>query len=208
MNEITNNEERLFNNPCGIIDDIRGRNEPHVNTGGYLTNWFVGKRIKEDIIDNQRAYYDKQVLKNVSKQLVNKYHTDWGNEKLKHCLRSAYLFIEDEILYAMRTKLNWTHLYILMGMSDILARQFYLGMAKIERWSTRTLEDKIDKQLYEETAISRRSEEVTKQNVQKDRETHTIVSDKVLRISYFWDILGFLNLFSEEELDTVVLLSG
>lgn len=109
---------------------------------------------------NQRADYGKQVLQNVSKQLVNKYGSGWGHEKLKHCVRSAYLFTEDEIRYATRTQLNWTHIRIFMGVSDPLARQFYLEMAHIERWSTRILEDKIDGQLYERTAISRRPEEV------------------------------------------------
>lgn len=55
-----------------------------------------------------------------------------------------------------RVQLNWTHIRILMEVSDPLARQFYLEMAHIERWSTRILEDKIDGQLYERTAISRR----------------------------------------------------
>ena len=29
-----------------------------------MTNWYVGKRIKEDILYNQRAEYGKQVIKN------------------------------------------------------------------------------------------------------------------------------------------------
>ena len=205
MNEIVNGEKQLFNDLCGIIDDVRGRIATYVNTGVCLTNWSVGKRIKEDVLYNQRADYGKQVLQNVSKQLVNKYGAGWGYEKLKHCVRSAYLFTEDEILYATRTQLNWTHIRILMGVSDPLARQFYLEMAHIERWSTRILEDKIDGQLYERTAISRRPEEVIKQELQKVRETHVVVPDMVFRSTYFFDILGLPDVFSEEELENAVL---
>lgn len=154
---------------------------------------------------NQRADYGKQVLKNVSKQLVNKYGAGWGYEKLKHCVRSAYLFTEDEIRYATRTQLNWTHIRILMGVSDPLARQFYLEMAHIERWSTRDLEDKIDGQLYERTAISRRPEDVIKQELKKVHETHAVVPDMVFRSTYFLDILGLPDVFSEEELENAVL---
>lgn len=205
MNEIVNGEEKLFNDLCGIIDDVRRRIATYVNTGVCLTNWTVGKRIKEDVLYNQRADYGKQVLQNVSKQLVNKYGSGWGYEKLKHCVRSAYLFTEDEIRYATRTQLNWTHIRILMGVSDPLARQFYLEMAHIERWSTRILEDKIDGQLYERTAISRRPEEVIKQELQKVRETHAVVPDMVFRSTYFLDILGLPDVFSEEELENAVL---
>jgi predicted nuclease of restriction endonuclease-like (RecB) superfamily len=205
MNEIVNGEKQLFKDLCGIIDDVRGRIATYVNTGVCLTNWSVGKRIKEDVLYNQRADYGKQVLQNVSKQLVNKYGAGWGYEKLKHCVRSAYLFTEDEIRYATRTQLNWTHIRILMGVSDPLARQFYLEMAHIERWSTRILEDKIDGQLYERTAISRRSEEVIKQELQKVRENHAVIPDMVFRSTYFLDILGLPDVFSEEELENAVL---
>ena len=50
-----------------------------------------------------------------------------GYEKLKHCVRSAYLFSEEEIRYATRTQLNWTHLRSLMGIKDPLERQFYVS---------------------------------------------------------------------------------
>ena len=205
MDEIAKDEEQLYNDLCGIIDDVRGRIATYVNTGICLTNWYVGKRIKEDVLYNQRADYGKQVLKNIAKQLVNKYGSGWGYEKLKHCVRSAYLFSEDEIRYATSTQLNWTHLRILMAVSDNLARQFYMEMCNIERWSTRTLEEKIDEQLYERTAISRRSEEVIKQELQKVRETHAVVPDLVFRSSYFLDMLGLPDMFSEEELETAVL---
>lgn len=205
MDEIAKDEEQLYNDLCGIIDDVRGRIATYVNTGVCLTNWYVGKRIKEDILYNQRADYGKQILKNIAKQLMNKYGSGWGYEKLKHCVRSAYLFSEDEIRYATSTQLNWTHLRILMAVSDNLARQFYMEMCNIERWSTRTLEEKIDEQLYERTAISRRPEEVIKQELQKVRETHAVVPDLVFRSSYFLDMLGLPDMFSEEELETVVL---
>ncbi len=205
MDEIAKDEEQLYNDLCGIIDDVRGRIATYVNTGVCLTNWYVGKRIKEDVLYNQRADYGKQILKNIAKQLINKYGSGWGYEKLKHCVRSAYLFSEDEIRYATSTQLNWTHLRILMAVSDNLARQFYMEMCNIERWSTRTLEEKIDEQLYERTAISRRPEEVIKQELQKVRKTHAVVPDLVFRSSYFLDMLGLPDMFSEEELETAVL---
>ncbi len=74
----------------------------------------------------------------------------------------AYTFSEDEIGYAVRTQLTWTHLRCLISIDDPLERQFYMQMVSIEHWDTRPLAEKIDQQLYQRTAISRKPEEVIK----------------------------------------------
>ena len=113
-------ESQLYNDVCQIIDGARSRIATYVNTEACLTNWYVGKRIKEDVLYNKRAEYGKQVVRNLSIKLTERYGTGWGYEKLKHCVRSAYLFSEEEIRYATRTQLNWTHLRSLMGIKDPL----------------------------------------------------------------------------------------
>ena len=65
-----------------------------------------------------------------------------------------------DTVYAARIQLTWTHLRAIMFIEDPLACQFYIEMTRIEHWDTRTLADKIDKQLYERTAISRKPEEL------------------------------------------------
>lgn len=116
----------LFNDVCLIIDQARRHVATYVNVEACLMNWHVGKRIKEDVLYNQRAEYGKQILKNLSVKLTERYGTGWGTEKLKHCVRSAYLFSEDDIMYAARTQLTWTHLRSLMSLKDSLERQFYM----------------------------------------------------------------------------------
>lgn len=43
-----------------------------------MMNWSVGKRIKEDILKNQRADYGKQVIKRLAKKLVLRYGSGLG----------------------------------------------------------------------------------------------------------------------------------
>ena len=85
-------ENLLYNDVCEIIDRARVRVATYVNTEVCLTNWYVGKRIKEDVLFNRRAEYGKKVLRRLSVRLIGKYGNGWGYEKLKHCVRSAYLF--------------------------------------------------------------------------------------------------------------------
>jgi len=41
------------------------------------------------------------------------------------CIRAAYIFSEDQIGYALRTQLTWTHLLSLMSIEDELKRSCY-----------------------------------------------------------------------------------
>lgn len=59
------------------------------------------------------------------------------------------------IFYALR-QLSWTHILSLLYIDDIFKRDFYLSMSIEERWSTRTLAERIDSQLFERTAISKK----------------------------------------------------
>ncbi|MBQ9678887.1 MAG: DUF1016 family protein [Prevotella sp.] len=198
-------ENQLYRDVCQIIDGARGRIATYVNTEACLTNWYVGKRIKEDVLYNKRAEYGKQVLKNLSVKLSERYGSGWSYYKLQHCVRSAYTFSEDEIVYATRIQLNWTHLRSLMGIKDPLERQFYAQMCSIEHWDTRTLDEKIDQQLYLQTALSRKPEEVIKKELEESKAKNQLLPDMVFRSSYFLDILGLPDVFSEKDLENAIL---
>jgi len=198
-------ENLLYNDVCEIIDRARVRVATYVNTEVCLTNWYVGKRIKEDVLFNRRAEYGKQIVKNLSIRLVHRYGNGWSEKKLRHCLRAAYTFSEEDIVSATQRQLTWTHLKTLMYIKDPLARQFYVLMTDIEHWDTRTLADKIDKQLYERTAISRKPEELIKRELEQVKQSNELLPDLVFRSSYFLDMLGLPDIFSESDLEATIL---
>ncbi len=61
-----------------------------------------------------------------------------------------------------------------------------MEMCRLEKWSTRTLDEKIDSQLYERTAISRRPEEIIKAELDTMKDTDRIHPDLVFRSSYLF----------------------
>ncbi|MBR1514624.1 MAG: DUF1016 family protein [Bacteroidales bacterium] len=210
MSELVNTnlqsaEQALFTDVCNIIDNTRTRIATYLNSEVCMTNWHVGCRIKEEVLLNKRAEYGKQVLLNLSARLTDRYGKGWSVYTLQHCVRAAYTFSEEEILYAVRTQFTWTHLRSLMSIKDPLARRFYMDMCQIEHWDTRTLDKQIENQLYERTAISRRPEDVIKQQLQQVEETQSLVPDLVFRSSYFLDILGLPDVFSEKDLENAIL---
>ncbi len=101
MNEIKyiepTQETQLYDDVCQIIDGARGRIATYVNTEACLTNWYIGKRIKEDVLFNQRAEYGKQVVRNLSLKLTERYGSGWSEKTLRHCLRSAETFSEENM---------------------------------------------------------------------------------------------------------------
>jgi hypothetical protein len=92
MNNAAPEFPQLYTDVCQLIDNTRQRLAITVNAEICLLNWAVGTRIKEDILNNQRADYGKQVIKNLSNLLTVNYGKGWGYEKLQHCVRSAYTF--------------------------------------------------------------------------------------------------------------------
>jgi predicted nuclease of restriction endonuclease-like (RecB) superfamily len=207
MNEIEEYTPQLYSDVCQIIDGTRSRLATTVNAEVCLLNWNIGKRIKEDVLYNKRAEYGKEILKSLSVSLTEKYGRGWSFYKLQHCVRSAYTFSEDEIIYAVRTQLTWTHLRSLMSIDDDLKRSFYLEMARIEHWDTRTLDRKIDSMLYERTALSRKPEELIKKELLQIQSTNSLTPDIVFRSSYFLDTIGLADPYSEKDLEDAILLN-
>lgn len=167
MTGIENHLPQLYNDVCQIIEGTRNRLAVTVNAEVCWLNWHIGKRIKEDVIYNKRADYRKEIIKQLAVKLTERYGKGWSFYKLQHCVRSAYTFAEDEIVYAVRTQLTWTHLRSLMAIDDELKRKFYMEMTHLEHWDTRTLDKKIDSMLYERTALSRKPEELIKRELKQ-----------------------------------------
>ena len=77
--------------------------------------------------------------------------------------------------------MSWSHFVEIIYFKDPLQRQFYAEMARVERWSVRTLRRKMQGMLYERTAISRRPEELARQEREALQEEDLMTPDLVFR---------------------------
>lgn len=94
-----------------------------------------------------------------------------------------------------------------MSIEDTLKRKFYTEMVRVEHWDTRTLDQKIDQMLYERTALSRKPEELIKQELAQIEKTNSLTPDVVFRSSYFLDALGLADTYSENDLEDAILVN-
>lgn len=94
---------------------------------------------------------------------------------------------------------------MLIPLGDKMKIEFYSEMCRVERWSTRTLREKIDSMLFERTAISAKPEKLAKLELKKLREEDKLTPDLVFRDPYFLDFLGLKDAYQEKDLETAIL---
>lgn len=189
-----------------LIDESRQRVASAVNAELTALYWNIGKRISTDILKNERAAYGKQILATLSQQLTQAYGKGWSEQQLRHCLRFAETFPNKEIVYALRIELSWTHIRQLIFIDDELKRTFYIEMCKLEKWSSRTLQNRINSMLFECTAISKSPEETIKNDLAKLEKEQKLNPDLVFRDPYFLDFLGLSDTYTEKDLEEAILV--
>lgn len=205
-NKIGLSQNGLFKDVQTLIDESRHRVAVSVNAELSMLYWNIGKRIKTDILRNKRAEYGQQVLLKLSLALTQKYGKGWSEKQLQHCLRAAETFPDEEIFSTLRRQLSWTHIKTMMYIDDALKRSFYIEMCKLEKWSSRVLQERIKSMLYERTAISQKPEETIENDLQLLEKEQKLNPDLVFRDPYFLDFLGLSDTYSEKDLEDAILI--
>lgn len=197
--------QQVFSDIRQLIEETRRSVAVAVNAGLTMLYWEVGRRINEEVLGNERAEYGKQVISELSVRLTEEYGSGWSRKQLLHCVRFAIIFSDFEIVSAVRRQLTWTHIKAIIYLDDPLKREFYIEMAKLERWSSRQLNERINSMLYERTAISKKPEVTVSNELKQLREEDILTPDLVFRDPYFLDFLGLKDTFSEKDLETAIL---
>jgi hypothetical protein len=98
-----------------ILEQARTQAYTAVNSAMTQAYWLVGKRIvKEEQHGKKRADYGEEVLLTLSKELSKEFGKGFSYANLRN-FRQFYLsFPEDQICYALRSKLTWTHYRLIM----------------------------------------------------------------------------------------------
>lgn len=195
----------IFEDIKEIVEQSRVRIAIYVNAEITSVYWKVGERIRIEILKEQRAEYGKKIIKQLSVQLTQTFGSGWSEKHLRHCLRFAETFPDEKIVSALWRQLSWSHIKSISYIEDELKRMFYIEMCKLEKWSTRTLQERINSVLYERTAISKKPEKTIKNELLQLTEANTISPDLIFRDPYILNFLGLHDSFSEKELEAVLI---
>jgi len=201
----TNGTPQLLNSIIGLIDTTRQNVARTVNQELTLLYWNIGKNINDDVLKNDRADYGKKLIFGLSQELSKRYGTGFNKRNLHSFIKLNIVFQDFTIVHTVCAQLSWSHIRTIIYIENHIKREFYIQMAIHERWSVRTLQERIDSMLFERTAISKKPEE-TIINELKVLETEKKISpDLAFRDPYFLDFLGLHDTYSERDLESSIL---
>ena len=183
--------DALFEKVSALIEQGRQRVVSAVNIAEVYTKYCIGQYIVEDEQQGKdRAEYGKQVLKELSARLTERFGDGWSYPSMKN-IRQFYLTyskrlntvypidtekakqrlansgpgndiadIDNQGLSKPRFTLSWSHYLVLMRIENPEARSFYEIECTQQQWSVRQLSRQVGSSLYERLALSRNKDEV------------------------------------------------
>lgn len=225
--------DALFERISALIEQARNVVVNTAKAAEVKTRYEVGRYIFEDEQQGERAAYGKQVLKNLSVKLMDRFGDDWSYDTLIRCRKFYTSYQNAEIVATPlpqlenlgesaeskedmncgnavapirlpRFILSWSHYLILMRIENIEARSFYEIEAAQQNWSVSQLSRQVGSSLYERLALSRNKDEVMR--LAKEGQTIEKPQD-IIKDPLTLEFLGLKpdSAYSESKLENAII---
>ena len=205
MTDITTQPDVLLTEIRALIEGARRHVAQTANSTLTILHWELGLRIQREILQGQRAQYGEEILPTLSAKLVPEYGKGFSARNLARMVQFAEAFPDKRIVVALSQELSWSHFVEILPLKQPLEREFYAELCRVERWSVRTLRERIGSQLYLRTAIAKKPDAIIEEGIRRLRTSGQITPDMVLRDPYMLDFLGLPEGYSERDLETAIL---
>lgn len=182
-----------------LIQSARSQVAQATNAALTTLYWQIGTRIRQDVLKQRRAEYGAEVVTELGDRLEQEFGRGFGEKNLRRMVQFAEAFPDSQIVASLLRQLGWTHFTLLIPLKEPLKREFYAEMCRVQAWSTRTLREKIDGMLYERTALSKKPDQLIRQEVAALRESDQLTPDLVFQDPYFLDFLGLHDHLQRKE---------
>ncbi|PLC49764.1 hypothetical protein CR159_10745 [Pollutimonas subterranea] len=197
--------QALLGDIQALIETSRQRAALAVNAELTLLFWRIGHRIHTEVLAGQRAGYGEEILPTLAKQLARDYGRGFGEKNLRRMVKFAVTFPDEPIVATLSRQLSWSHFVLLLALKEPLQRDYYAQMTGAERWSVRTLRERIDSMLYERTALSKRPDETIAQELAALRDAQRMSPELIMRDPYILDFLGLRDCWQEGDLEAAII---
>lgn len=198
-------DEDVFGKVSTLIEKARTKVASAINREMIELYWGIGRVVKENIIQNDRAEYGKQTVQSLSARLTAQYGKGFSAQNLWYMVQlfEAYPILQS--LIGEFKGLSWTHIISLLPIKDELKRKFYTALCQKEHWNTRTLKERINSLLYERTALSKLPERTIENQLKELKDNDKMTPELVFRDPYVLDFLELHNSYSERDLENAIL---
>lgn len=188
-----------------LIDNAKSQISRTINQEMTVLYWHIGKRIQEEILQSERAQYGKKIIEGLSQHLISEYGKGFSSANLFKMIALYEAFPNQNILLTLSTQLTWSHFVVLLYIKDPLKREFYTQMCRLDRWSIRTLREKIGKLLFERTALAKQPDTVIADSLSLVKQTDRLSSEMILQDPYLLEFLNLGKHYSESDLESAIL---
>jgi hypothetical protein len=124
--------DTLLHEIRGMIEETRSAVASTVNTGLTLLYWRIGKRIRQDILEEKRAPYGKEIVAALGRELEYEFGRGFGEKNLHRMVQFAEVFPDEKIVSTLSAQLSWSHFVEIIPLKDELQRDFYAEMCRVE----------------------------------------------------------------------------
>jgi predicted nuclease of restriction endonuclease-like (RecB) superfamily len=198
-------QKRLFDEISQLIETTQHETLRKISQTGVFLYWQIGHRINQEILNLKRAEYGKEIINELAKNLQIKFGPGFGQRLIYRCVQFAKLFHEEIIVKTLSQHLKWSHFVALLNVDEQHKREFYAEMCRIERWSVRTLKDKMGSMLFERTAIAKKPEAIIEKEIQTLRQSDILKPDFIMQDPVILQFLSHLNIETEADFEQAII---
>jgi predicted nuclease of restriction endonuclease-like (RecB) superfamily len=177
-----------------LIENSNRQAAVAVNSSLTLLFWQIGKRINDEILQNQRADYGKQIVGTLANDLEAKYGRNFNEKNVRRMLQFAEQFADFEIVVTLSRQLSWSHFLLLIPLKEQASKLFYAQLSINDNYSVRELRKQIVNKTFERTEIA---------NIQISANRPELLN--TFKDPYVLDFLNLKNTYLEHDLEKAIL---
>ncbi|MFG6429461.1 PDDEXK nuclease domain-containing protein [Roseateles sp. LYH14W] len=197
--------DTLYQDTRQRVEQARAQVLTQVNQALVLTYWHVGKAIKTQVLQGERATYGAGVLKALAERLTRDYGSGFSHSGLTRMAKLYDSLPDERKVATLSQQLSWSHFVELIKIDEPTRRDFYTELCAQSRWSVRTLRERMDGLLYERTAISRQPDHLIRQELAQLGQGSNASPALFLKDPYLLDFLDLKDGFTEKDLEAAIL---
>ena len=167
------------------------------------TYWRIGEKIVEEQGGVERAKYGDGLIAGLSVKLTAEFGKGFTIRNLR-AMRQFYM--QFPIRHAVRAELNWTHYRSLIRVENPKAREVYMNEAADNAWSTRFLDEQVDKH-YFERLISTHKEAINALNEKNSAQLSVNPQDYIFKDPLLLDYYGLKEntKYKESDVEQIII---